>query len=381
MSTYIDVHIIQNIPPSCVNRDDTGSPKSAMYGGVKRLRVSSQAWKHATRSFFDAHLDREDLGTRTKRVVDILAKEITRQAEDLGDNAQALAEKVFNATKIKIKSGGEKGEEASKKAKESGYLLFLSNMQIAQLAKLAVESARSGEELEKKEVKKVFKSENSIDVALFGRMVADDADLNVDAACQVAHAISTHAAENEFDFFTAVDDAKSRAEEREDAGAGMMGTIEFSSATMYRYATVNLDLLHENLGDGEATLRALASFVEGFVKTMPTGKQNTFANRTLPSMVVVQVRDDQPVSLVGAFEKPVPKSDTEGFVAKSVRKLVEYEAQLEEAFGVKPRRAFVVSLEDYEDYEGAESLGERVAFNELADEVRNVVESRLPASE
>lgn len=379
MSTYIDVHIVQNIPPSCVNRDDTGSPKSAMYGGVKRLRVSSQAWKHVTRSFFDAHLDREDLGTRTKRVVGILAKEIGRQAEDLENDAQKLAEEIFNAAKIKLSEPrAKKSEEASKKAKESGYLLFLSNRQIAQLAEMAVESARSGEELDKKEVKKIFKSENSIDVALFGRMVADDADLNVDAACQVAHAISTHAAENEFDFFTAVDDDKSRAEEREDAGAGMMGTIEFSSATMYRYATVNLDLLHENLGDAEATLRALTSFIEAFVKTMPTGKQNTFANRTLPSMVVVQVRDDQPVSLVGAFERPVLKSDTEGFVAKSVRKLVEHEKQLEEAFGVKPRHAFVVSLEDYE---GTESLGGRVAFNVLTDKVRDVVESRLPASE
>lgn len=379
MSTYIDVHIVQNIPPSCVNRDDTGSPKSAMYGGVKRLRVSSQAWKHVTRSFFDAHLDREDLGTRTKRVVGILAKEIGRQAEDLENDAQKLAEEVFNAAKIKLSEPrAKKSEEASKKAKESGYLLFLSNRQIAQLAELAVESARSGEELGNKEVKKIFKSQNSIDVALFGRMVADDADLNVDAACQVAHAISTHAAENEFDFFTAVDDDKSRAEEREDAGAGMMGTIEFSSATMYRYATVNLDSLHENLGDAEATLRALTSFIEAFVKTMPTGKQNTFANRTLPSMVVVQVRDDQPVSLVGAFERPVLKNDTEGFVAKSVRKLVEHEKQLEEAFGVKPRHAFVVSLEDYE---GTESLGERVAFNVLTDRVRDVVESRLPASE
>lgn len=379
MSTYIDVHIVQNIPPSCVNRDDTGSPKSAMYGGVKRLRVSSQAWKHVTRSFFDAHLDREDLGTRTKRVVGILAKEIGRQAEDLENDAQKLAEEVFNAAKIKLSEPrAKKSEEASKKAKESGYLLFLSNRQIAQLAELAVESARSGEELGNKEVKKIFKSQNSIDVALFGRMVADDADLNVDAACQVAHAISTHAAENEFDFFTAVDDDKSRAEEREDAGAGMMGTIEFSSATMYRYATVNLDSLHENLGDAEATLRALTSFIEAFVKTMPTGKQNTFANRTLPSMVVVQVRDDQPVSLVGAFERPVLKSDTEGFVAKSVRKLVEHEKQLEEAFGVKPRHALVVSLEDYE---GTESLGERVAFNVLTDRVRDVVESRLPASE
>ena len=112
MSTYIDVHIIQNIPPSCVNRDDTGSPKSAIYGGVKRLRVSSQAWKHVTRSFFGDHLDKADLGTRTKRVVSTLAGEITRQAADLADNAQSLAEEVFNAAKIKItEPRAKKGED------------------------------------------------------------------------------------------------------------------------------------------------------------------------------------------------------------------------------------------------------------------------------
>ena len=377
MSTYIDVHIIQNIPPSCVNRDDTGSPKSAMYGGVKRLRVSSQAWKHVTRSFFDAHLDREDLGTRTKRVVDILAKEITRQAEDLGDNAQALAEKVFNATKIKIKSGGEKGEEASKKAKESGYLLFLSNMQIARLAELAVESARSGEELEKKEVKKVFKSENSIDVALFGRMVADDADLNVDAACQVAHAISTHAAENEYDFFTAVDDEKNRSEE-EDAGAGMMGTVEFSSATMYRYATVNLDMLVENLGDGDAVLRALEVFIKGFCLSMPTGKQNTFANRTLPEAVVISVRDDQPVSLVGAFEEPVPEASGLGYIDRSVGVLAQYAKTIEKNYGLTPLSSFVVALKDSD---AVSSLGERVSFADLPDRVRQVVAPRVSREE
>lgn len=379
MSTYIDVHIIQNIPPSCVNRDDTGSPKSAIYGGVKRLRVSSQAWKHVTRRFFSDHLDKADLGTRTKRVVSTLAGEITRQAADLADNAQSLAEEVFNAAKIKItEPRAKKGEDGSKKAKESGYLLFLSNRQIAQLAELSVKSAHSGEELDKKEVKKIFKSDNSIDVALFGRMVADDADLNVDAACQVAHAISTHAADNEFDFFTAVDDAKSHADEREDAGAGMMGTIEFSSATMYRYATVNLDLLHENLGDAEATLRALTAFIEAFVKTMPTGKQNTFANRTLPSMVVVQVRDDQPVSLAGAFERPVRKSEVDGYVKDSVRELVKHEERLEKAFGVKPLSGFFASIEDLEELD---ILGERVSFPELTDRVRDVVESRLSASE
>ena len=215
-----------------------------------------------------------------------------------------MAEQVFQAAKIKLVDSRAKNGEESLKSQESGYLIFLSHRQIAMLAELAIASDRSGKALDKKAVKAIFKSGNSIDVALFGRMVADDADLNVDAACQVAHAISTHAAENEFDFYTAVDDEKARSEEKEDAGAGMMGTVEFSSATIYRYATINIGMLLENLGNNEATLRALTAFIKSFIRSMPTGKQNTFANRTLPDTVVIHIREDQPVSFVGAFEKP-----------------------------------------------------------------------------
>ena len=164
-------------------------------------------------------------------------------------------------------------------------------------------------------------------------MVADNTDLNIDAACQVAHAISTHAAENEYDFFTAVDDEKSRSEE-EDAGAGMMGTVEFSSATMYRYATVNIDMLRHNLGDGQAALRALEVFIRGFCLSMPTGKQNTFANRTVPEAVVVAVREDQPVSLVGAFEEAVPADAARGYVARSVEALARHAATIEDNYGL-----------------------------------------------
>ena len=250
MSTYIDIHIIQNLPPSCVNRDDSGSPKSAVYGGVRRLRVSSQSWKRATRLYFNDLLDADDVGVRTKRVVEVLAAAIAKDAPELAENATTLAEGVFKAAKIKLSPPRGKKDGTQ----ESGYLLFLSTSQIARLAELAIAPARSGETLDAKTVKKIFKEAHAVDIALFGRMVADDTDLNVDAACQVAHAISTHAAENEYDFFTAVDDDKSRSEE-EDAGAGMMGTVEFSSATMYRYATVNLDMLVENLGDGDAAGR------------------------------------------------------------------------------------------------------------------------------
>ena len=381
MSTYVDIHIIQSLPPSCVNRDDSGSPKSAVYGGVRRLRVSSQSWKRATRLYFNDILDAKDVGVRTKRVVEVLAERITEDAPELAGDAAALAKKVFAATKIKLSSPRGKKDAPQ----ESGYLLFLSTSQIARLAELAIASARGGEALDAKTVKKIFKEEHAVDIALFGRMVADDTDLNVDAACQVAHAISTHAAENEYDFFTAVDDEKSRSEE-EDAGAGMMGTVEFSSATMYRYATVNLDMLVENLGDDDAALRALEVFIRGFCLSMPTGKQNTFANRTLPEAVVVSVRDDQPVSLVGAFEKPIRTNEADGYLTRSVEALAEHARAIEDNYGLRPLAGFVVALKggDVLAPEGPDApapLGERVSFTELPGRVLEVVSPRVGREE
>ena len=381
MSTYVDIHIIQSLPPSCVNRDDSGSPKSAVYGGVRRLRVSSQSWKRATRLYFNDILDAKDVGVRTKRVVEVLAERITEDAPELAGDAAALAKKVFAATKIKLSSPRGKKDAPQ----ESGYLLFLSTSQIARLAELAIASARDGEALDAKTIRKIFKEEHAVDIALFGRMVAEDPDLNVDAACQVAHAISTHAAENEYDFFTAVDDDKSRSEE-EDAGAGMMGTVEFSSATMYRYATVNLDMLVENLGDDDAALRALEVFIKGFCLSMPTGKQNTFANRTLPEAVVVSVRDDQPVSLVGAFEKPIRTNEADGYLTRSVGALAEHARAIEDNYGLKPLAGFVVALKggDILAPEGPDApapLGERVSFTELPGRVRQVVAPRVGRGE
>ena len=373
MSTYVDIHVIQNLPPSCVNRDDSGSPKSAVYGGVRRLRVSSQSWKRATRLYFNDLLDAKDVGVRTKRVAELLAARITEDAPDLAGNATKLAEEVFKTARIKLSPPRNKKDAPP----ESGYLLFLSTSQVERLAELAITSAHSGEALDAKAVKKVFKEAHAVDIALFGRMVADDTDLNVDAACQVAHAISTHAAENEYDFFTAVDDEKNRSEE-EDAGAGMMGTVEFSSATMYRYATVNVDLLRHNLGDSEATLRALEVFVRGFCLSMPTGKQNTFANRTLPEAVVVTVREDQPVSLVGAFEEAVPAQGAHGYVARSVEALARHAATIEDNYGLEPLRSLVVALIDSD---AVTSLGERVSFTDLPAQVREVVAPRLPGQE
>ena len=373
MSTYVDIHIIQNLPPSCVNRDDSGSPKSAIYGGVRRLRVSSQSWKRAARLYFDDLLDASDVGVRTKRVAGVLAAKIAEDAPELTESALSLAEGVFKTAKIKLSPP--RGKKNA--PQESGYLMFLSAGQIGRLAELAITSARGGEALDARTVKKIFKEAHAVDIALFGRMVADDTDLNIDAACQVAHAISTHAAENEYDFFTAVDDEKNRSEE-EDAGAGMMGTVEFSSATMYRYATVNLDMLVENLGDGGAALRALEVFIKGFCLSMPTGKQNTFANRTLPETIVISIRDDQPISLVGAFEKPVPEASGTGYADRSVGELARYAETIEKNYGLRPLSSFVVALKDSD---AVSSLGERVPFADLPGRVRQVVDPRVGREE
>ena len=376
MSTYVDIHVIQSLPPSCINRDDSGSPKSAVYGSVRRLRVSSQSWKRAVRLYFKNHLNTSNLGTRTKHLAQIIATQIGEIDSGLSETALTLAIKAINAAADKNKKIIAVDNKGNFK-KESTPLFFASPEQVRRTAELVVTSQQTGKRLSKKEVQQTLSAQSGIDIALFGRMVASTPVLNVDAACQVAHAISTHAAENEYDFFTAVDDDKSRSEE-EDAGAGMMGTVEFSSATMYRYATVNLDMLVENLGDGEAALRALEVFIKGFCLSMPTGKQNTFANRTVPEAVVVAVREDQPVSLVGAFEEAVPADAARGYVARSVEALARHAATIEDNYGLEPLRSFVVALTDSN---AVASLGERVSFKDLPERVREVVAPRLPGQE
>ena len=145
-----------------------------------------------------------------------------------------------------------------------------------------------------------LKKHPGIDIALFGRMVASDPSLNEDASAQVAHAISTHKVENEFDFFTAMDDLQTT----DQAGAGMLGSVEFNSATLYRYANVAVHQLLLQLDNQEMTVNALKLFIESFANSLPTGKVNTFANQTLPQFLMVNLRADRPVSLVNAFEEP-----------------------------------------------------------------------------
>lgn len=375
MRTILDFHILQTVPPSNLNRDDTGSPKTAVYGGVRRARVSSQAWKRATRTAFKEHFRAEDLGVRTRRVVELVSNEIESLDPELRDRADDLAARILKQVGIVLAAPKKKAQERPE-PEQSGYLLFLSRRQVQHLSRLAVEAA-SSDDLEKAmaaakdQARRASDRDHSVDIALFGRMVADQADLNVDAAAQVAHAISVHAVDNEFDYFTAVDDQNPE----EDTGAGMIGTVEFNSSTLYRYATVDVDALQDNLGSAEATVRAVEAFAASWIRSMPTGKQNTFAHRTLPEAVVVMLRDSQPINLVQAFEAAILPTSRHGRVAEAATRLAEEAAEIERAYGEAPLCAWVTRLGS--DTAALDSIGPSVAFDELLRQLREQVQQRL----
>ena len=347
---YVDFHVLQTVPPSCVNRDDTGSPKTAVYGGAVRARVSSQAWKHAMRVMFTGEMsDAVETGKRTKKGADLVAKQITLLAPE--SDAEKLAKKA-------IESAGIKSDDKGTKA-----LFFMSEAQAKALAELAVDGCT-----DKKQYKEALKAAPSADMALFGRMVADDPSLNYDAAAQVAHSISTHTVQNEFDYFTAVDDCAPE----DNAGAGHLGTVEYNSATLYRYATVNVLELVRTLG-AEQTAQTVRAFGEAFIRSMPTGKQNSFANRTLPDAVYVTLRQDQPVNLSRAFEKPVRKSE-EGYAEPSKMALKQYAKELYNTFAEAPEQSFTVGT-------GLEELAQPMPLNTMLAVLEKAVEEKLSGNE
>ena len=347
---YVDFHVLQTVPPSCVNRDDTGSPKTSVYGGSVRARVSSQAWKHAMRVMFTEEMsDAVETGKRTKKGADLVAKQITLLAPE--SDAEKLAKKT-------IESAGIKSDDKGTKA-----LFFMSEAQAKALAELAVDGCT-----DKKQYKEALKAAPSADMALFGRMVADDPSLNYDAAAQVAHSISTHTVQNEFDYFTAVDDCAPE----DNAGAGHLGTVEYNSATLYRYATVNVLELVRTLG-AEQAAQTVRAFGEAFIRSMPTGKQNSFANRTLPDAVYVTLRQDQPVNLSRAFEKPVRKSE-EGYAEPSKMALKQYAKELYNTFAEAPEQSFTVGT-------GLEELAQPMPLNTMLAVLEKAVEEKLSGNE
>ncbi len=358
MKTLIEIHALQNFAPSNLNRDDTGAPKDALFGGTRRARVSSQCLKRAVRQYFSDlvvqnALGSEDVAFRTKRILDALTKALTEKGHPESE-AVEKARLALAAMELVVKEDG-----------KSQYLLFLGQREIANIASIIHEkwksivaseaastegkkagkakkqAAQAADPELKKALDKVFDGGKAVDVALFGRMLADMPEKNQNAACQVAHAISTHSVEREFDFYTAVDDLKPE----DTAGADMMGTVEFNSACFYRYAVVDWDKLVKNLqGDAELAVKGLRAFLEGFVVAEPTGKQNTFAAHNPPEFIAVSVRrNTAPRNLANAFETAVFTKKGESLTKKSAEELAKKAMALQSAFGGEDK-TFVLNL-------------------------------------
>ncbi|WP_324666487.1 Type I-E CRISPR-associated protein Cas7/Cse4/CasC [Mycobacterium canetti] len=355
MATHVEVHVLQALPPSNVNRDGDGSPKAARYGGKRRARVSSQSWKRATRLAFP----QSDQGVRTK----LLAKEVAKQLVNQHDYTQDKADEAALDALAKAGIGGGKSKE--KPTGELKYLLLFGEDLPAKIAQAVADQTLT----EKSVNELIVTAEKPLSLALFGRMIADDKSLSVDAACQVAHAISTHETASELDYYTAVDDLRT-----EDAGAGMIGEIGYQSAVLYRYANVNMDLLTANLNGSKAdAVDGVTKFIGSFVKSVPSGYSNSTAPGTLPKLVAVVIRDGhRPVSLADAFENPVTADG--GFMDPSAKRLAtEYES-VAGWIGIAPT---VVAHRLTGDT--AKAVEKAFGPNHTLDELINTVESRLNA--
>ncbi|MEW6753472.1 MAG: type I-E CRISPR-associated protein Cas7/Cse4/CasC [Candidatus Latescibacterota bacterium] len=334
----IELHILQSFPVSCLNRDDVGAPKTAVFGGVPRARVSSQCWKRAIR---------------------LRAQEITRGANGGGpfggQRSRRWAERLTEALEQRHAPNAAEaaalaiGYLASSEKAEQGATVYLTPRQVEALAdgiaqgKVAFARNQKKRKVETK-CEKGWTLPRALgavgdwaDIALFGRMVANDHSLTLEGAGLFSHALSTHRVSNEIDFFTAVEDLPGEDEEEDSAGAAHMGTLEFSSACYYRYVGLNLTLLGdpEHLGDWSADERnaVVGAFLHAAVEAVPPARHNSMFAGTLPQFVLGLYRDrGQPLSLANAFEKPVWSAD--GLVAKSREALLAHFGEMAATYGI-----------------------------------------------
>ncbi len=303
MSRFIQLHLLTSYPPSNLNRDDLGRPKMAVMGGAQRLRISSQSLKRAWRTseVFEQAL-KGHIGVRTK----FLGTEVYKALLNKGVTESKAREWAKSIASVfgKLKSGKD--------------VKPIEEMEIEQLAHISPEErtavdqlvsaiAARGEGPSEEERKLLRERHSAADIALFGRMLASAPKYNVEAAAQVAHAITVHKVAVEDDFFTAVDDLNTR---EEDLGAGHMGETEFGAGLFYLYACINRELLRDNLNDGQTLAKsALAALTEATATISPSGKQNSFGSRARASYILAEKGDQQPRSLAVAFLKAITGQD------------------------------------------------------------------------
>jgi CRISPR system Cascade subunit CasC len=324
MTTFIQLHLLTAYAPANLNRDDAGRPKTAFMGGVERLRVSSQSLKRAWRcsETFEDKMSGY-IGKRTRRIgVEYVYKPML---------AAGIAEKtaIAAAEKIAGQFGSLKKDKnaTTDKKLEIEQIVHVSSHEVELIKQLVNSLIAEQREPTDEEVKLLRKERRSVDMALFGRMLASTPEFNVEAACQVSHALGVSAVTIEDDFFTAVDDLNNK----EESGSGHMGEQGFASALFYTYICISRDLLVENLGgDEELAKRAIAALTETALTVSPTGKQNSFASRAYASYALAEVGQQQPRSLAAAYFQPVRDADQ---IPAAIARLKEQRASFDRVYG------------------------------------------------
>lgn len=337
MTTFVQFHLLTPYPPSNPNRDDAGNPKQANLGGAPRLRLSSQSLKRAIRtsSFFADDLA-GNKGTRTKRLFEELHKKLVADGADakLAKEAAEQVAAVFGKLDAPKKDAAE--------TMTATTLAFISPEEWALAEDLAAKAV-AGEALpDKKALAKMIlrHADGAVDIAMFGRMLADSPDYNRDAAVQIGHAITTHRVVAENDWFTAVDDLKTR---EEDSGAGHLGDLGFGSGIYYLYACVNVDLLVENLsGDCELAAKGIEKLARALATASPGGKRASFAHNPRASFIRAERGSQQPRDLTGAFYKPISGSDLLG---ESVAALTDTAGKIDRAYGACAEAVNILDVE------------------------------------
>ena len=338
MTTFIQLHLLTAYAPSNLNRDDLGRPKTAKMGNTDRLRISSQSLKRAWRTsdcFYQSLSDH--IGVRSRRFArDWVYKPLI-------DNG--ISEKIAKESAIKIAGqfGKVKNEKSPKDPLtnlEIEQLVHISNYEqqaIKQLVDLLISEKREPTD---NEVKLLRKENSSIDIALFGRMLADSPAFNIEAACQVSHALGVSTVTIEDDFFTAVDDLNNNDV---DAGSAHLGERGFASALFYTYVCISRDLLLENLnGDEVLVEKTLKALTESAAKVSPTGMQNSFASRAYTSYLLIEKGSQQPRSLAVAYFNPIRSQD---LVNDAITRLEEQRDKFDKVYGQCADSRYVLNSE------------------------------------
>ncbi|MBU6362396.1 MAG: type I-E CRISPR-associated protein Cas7/Cse4/CasC [Chloroflexi bacterium] len=353
----IQIHILQNYSPANLNRDDTGSPKDSMFGGVLRGRISSQCLKRAMRKsmfFEDAFRAEGLLANRTRQLYKLLAAELNvlKASETEKD---AILARIPEMGK-KAKEGGESGTDDASSDEGDGTANTYETKQLIHIAPNEVKpmadklltmyrqvGAGKWAKYDMKEIRKNLGKSlpRSVDISLWGRMTTDEAFEDVHAAAQVAHALSTNVVKQDFDYYTAVDDLSG------ETGAGMIGDVEFNSSTYYKYMNVNFDKLASNLGGSDAVTvaaRAVMAVMDAAVFAQPSGKQNSFAAYNLPDFVLLEVCPRiLPVNYANAFLQPARPKDGKTLMEVSIEQLAGHVLQMSKLYSLKAERAFLTT--------------------------------------